>query len=290
MFKTVGDLVWAFDCEWVPDPLAGRLLYDLPNASDEEVLQRMWQEGGATEEDPTPFLKLIQSRVVSIAMVQRRKSEAGPAALSLHWLPRDTSTPQGRDEATIIQSFLGGIGKRHPQLVGFNSRNSDLRILIQRAVALGVPAPDYCRRPSKPWEGDDYFARDNDCHVDLMEVLSGGWSSRGILSLNEIAAISGIPGKFDTCGDQVWEMWRGGRYDEIVHYNCFDAITTYLVWLRTAFVAGKFNAAQYEEEQHLLRELLMHLAEQPETEYLARYIEEWDRLQQIRETAGNDNA
>ena len=29
MIKTVEDRVWAFDLEWVPDPLAGRLLLDL---------------------------------------------------------------------------------------------------------------------------------------------------------------------------------------------------------------------------------------------------------------------
>ena len=30
MFKSVFDKVWAFDCEWVPDPAAGRALYKLP--------------------------------------------------------------------------------------------------------------------------------------------------------------------------------------------------------------------------------------------------------------------
>ena len=29
MFKTARNRVWAFDAEWIPDPLAGRLLYEL---------------------------------------------------------------------------------------------------------------------------------------------------------------------------------------------------------------------------------------------------------------------
>lgn len=29
MFKTVQSRVWAFDLEWVPDPLAGTLVHDL---------------------------------------------------------------------------------------------------------------------------------------------------------------------------------------------------------------------------------------------------------------------
>jgi len=30
MFKTIKNRVWAFDAEWVPDPVAGRVLYKLP--------------------------------------------------------------------------------------------------------------------------------------------------------------------------------------------------------------------------------------------------------------------
>jgi len=30
MFKTVKNRMWAFDAEWIPDPLAGRMLYRLP--------------------------------------------------------------------------------------------------------------------------------------------------------------------------------------------------------------------------------------------------------------------
>ena len=48
MFKTVKNRVWAFDAEWIPDPVAGRLLYDLPDeAPDVDVLRHMWREGGA---------------------------------------------------------------------------------------------------------------------------------------------------------------------------------------------------------------------------------------------------
>ena len=32
MFKSVHDNVWAFDIEWVPDAVAGRKIYDLPDA------------------------------------------------------------------------------------------------------------------------------------------------------------------------------------------------------------------------------------------------------------------
>ncbi|TKJ34619.1 MAG: hypothetical protein CEE38_17255 [Planctomycetes bacterium B3_Pla] len=60
MFKTVKNRVWAFDAEWIPDPVAGRLLYDLPdNAPDLDVLKHMWREGRAADEDPTLAIKRI---------------------------------------------------------------------------------------------------------------------------------------------------------------------------------------------------------------------------------------
>lgn len=279
MIRKVADLVLAFDCEWVPDPIAGRLLYrDLVDATDEAIVARLWQENGATEDNPTPFIKMVQSRIVSIAMLTRRARKDEPAQLKLSWLPKTPTDATDRDERAIIAKFITGIGRSKPQLVGFNSRNSDIRILAQRALTLGIPATGFLNKPNKPWEGEDYFARDNDCHIDLMDCISGFGRS---VSLNDAAALSGIPGKFDSHGDDVWKMWSEGRYDEIVHYNCFDAVTTYLLWLRTAWISGRFTTTQYEEEQELVRQLLMDLSEEPETAFLENYIIEWDRLEAI---------
>ena len=72
MFKSVKDIVWAFDAEWVPDPATGRAVYDLPQElSDEAVMAEMWRRGGATDENPRPYLKTILCRVVSISVMAR---------------------------------------------------------------------------------------------------------------------------------------------------------------------------------------------------------------------------
>jgi len=137
MFKTVKNRVWAFDAEWIPDPVAGRLLYDLPeSAPDLDILRHMWREGGATDEDPTPYLKTVVCRIVSVA---------------------------------------------------------------------------------------------------------------------------------------------AGRLDDIVAYNEFDALTTYLVWLRVAHFGGHFTDKQYEIEQQLVRELTLSEIENGKT-HLKKYLQEWDRL------------
>ena len=278
MFKSIKNEVWAFDCEWIPDPQAGRILHDLPAATpDRLAMEAMWAAGGATAEEPRPYLKTVLCRVVSIAAVRRVKSHTGDVKVDLLWLPRSTDDVEQCQEKSILQKFVHAIGQRQPQLVGFNSRGSDLKILVQRAIASGLSFPEFCRRPEKPWEGVDYFARDNDCHIDLMEILSGYGAGKSI-ALNEIAMLSGIPGKFESDGEEVAPMWLDGKWREIVQYNCFDALTTYLVWLRTAHFAGHFSVPQYQEEQDRVKDLLLELSERNETAFLDRYLEEWDRL------------
>lgn len=277
MFKTIGKEVWAFDLEWCPDPVAGRVLYSLPeDMPDTEVVAEMWTRNGATEEDPMPFLKTVLCRVVSIAAVQRKVKGNGEVELNLLWLPRDAADAEQSAEASIVGKFLQAVGRYKPQLVGFNSANADLKILIQRAAVLGLEAPGFCQRPDKPWEGYDYFSRQSEAHIDMMDIL-GAWG-KGSVSLNEIATLSGIPGKMDTRGDDVPLLWLKGHWTDIVRYNCYDALTTYLVWLRLAHLGGYFNADQYGEEQERVREMIMTLSEDPAHEYLGRYFDEWERL------------
>ena len=280
MFKTIKNRVWAFDAEWIPDPLAGRLLYKLPaELPDKDVFKVMWQKGGATEEDPTPYLKTVLCRIVSIAAVERRQ-EGSDVKLHLLSLPRDTRDPDQTDERHIVGTFLTKAGQHKPQLVGFNSASADLKAMIQRGVVLGLSMPDFCKRPNKPWEGDDYFdSRNCEASVDLKDVV-GGWG-KTTPSLNEIATLSGIPGKMDVDGEQVAFLWLAGNLDKIIAYNECDALTTYLLWLRIAHFGGYFTTPQYEHEQKLVRDMIEAEIAQNGKDHMKGFLEEWDRLKGI---------
>ena len=281
MIKGVAERVWAFDLEWVPDPLAGKLLRGVADAaSDAESMQAMWLAGGATDQDPTPFLKTVLCRIVSVAVVERRERPDEPPLLNLLSLPRDPSSVEERGEAHIVGTFLEALGKHRPQLVGFNSQDSDVKILIQRAVVLGLQAAGFAARPEKPWLGVDYFARDSVWNVDLKTIV-GGWG-KSVPSLHELAVQSGIPGKMDVDGNDVAAMWLAGRHAEIVAYNEMDALTTYLVWLRLAHFAGHVSRDEYGGEQALVRGLVEREIASGKR-HLARYLEEWDRLRSIVE-------
>lgn len=277
MFKSVKNLVWAFDAEWVPDPTAGRLLYNLSEeVSDESVIQEMWKQGGATEENQTPYLKTVLCRMVSIAAVQRHVHKDGRVTLNLLSLPREQdNTDPNKTETSIVETFLNALGERKPQLVGYNSMGADLRILVQRGIILGVCCPKFAFRPNKPWEGVDYFVRGGDYHLDLKDYATPGWGS-GSPSLHELAVLSGIPGKMETSGEQVPAMWLAGKLNEIIAYNEFDALTTYLVWLRMAHFAGHFSSQEYETEQEAVRQLIQQESEQKP--HLSRFGEAWARL------------
>ena len=276
MFKTVNKDVWVFDVEWVPDPEAGRRLFELAeDTPDIDVLKQMWEEGGADEENPMPYLKTSICRIVSIAAVIRTEKGNGNVSLSLTSLPHNVDDPKQTAEAEIISRFLNAVGDKKPQLVGFNSAKADLKILVQRATANSVQAAKFAKRPNKPWEDYDYFdARNSEGHIDLIQILGGFGKSTP--SLNEMAAVCGIPGKLGIMGQEVAHLWLEGRLLEIVAYNECDALTTYLIWLRMAFFGGFFNQVQYEEEQERVRNLLSTEGTLPGKEHLLEFLETWE--------------
>jgi hypothetical protein len=130
MFKFIHNTVWVFDVEWVPDPWAGRLLYQLPGSmSDEEVIQEMWKMGGATEEEPMPYLKTVLCRVVSISAVIRiaRKNEIKLQLLSV---PRDHKDLKQISEAHIVRTFLDAVGTHQEDLLLESRLRDSARALI----------------------------------------------------------------------------------------------------------------------------------------------------------------
>ncbi len=274
------EAVWAFDCEWAPDLTAGRRVYDLPpDLPDDEVLRVMWENCADydREKNPRPFLKTILCRLVSIAAVVRHVTPTRGVKLALWSVPALGEPLVGEmpvdepdiAEARILSAFLHHFERREPVLVGYNSRNADLHILLQRAFINGLQLPGFVQEATaKPW---------NQRSVDLMDYFGGhgrGYSA----SLNEVARLCGIPGKLDTTGDDVARLYYGGGARKVVEYNMFDALTTYLVWLRHEFFAGRFTSAQYADEQALLRALVTAEAAKEHGGYLQTYLDAWDRL------------
>ncbi len=262
--------IWAFDAEWVPDPATGRRVLGLPaDWSDEAVLERMWAAGGATEAEPRPYLKTILCRVVSIAAVIRT-ARHGEVRHRLFALPEG---PDPLAEDDLLRRFLVALGDKKPQLVGFNSREADLPILAQRAMVHRLSIPGLGRSADK-WAKDDYFDRYGTQHVDLRD-LTGAWG-KASSTLHELATACGVPGKLGTDGKSVIDLWRAGDVAGIVRYNQFDALTTFLVWLRAMAFSGHLSPEQLAAEEAQVRALVV--AKEAQDPGFGAYLEGWDRL------------
>jgi len=282
MLKKLADSVFSFDVEWIPDPKSAEILHDLPSAPGpgEEAahsFEALWasarKEGDAP--DSQPYLKTILCRIVSLAGILREQAPGGNPTLKLISLPLDPSDPLKSDEKTILTSFMKSVGRRKPQLVGYNSAQSDVPILVQRAIVHGLPGFGFSDRPAKPWEGVDYFdARNSDYNLDLADAM-GQFRDRP--TLHQAATLSGIPGKLEVSGASVSQMWLDGKLAQIVEYNECDAFTTHLLWARIAHFSGLLSTEQYQTEQKLVRDLLEYEISQNRT-HLQRFVQEWDRL------------
>lgn len=277
MFKAILPCLFSFDVEWIPDPMAAELLYgveDCPPHSYEDAFRVLWKEAGATPERPQPFVKTVLSRIVSLAGIFREELERGDVRLDLISLPSDVEDLEKCKESAILTSFLKAVGRRHPQLVGYNSANSDIPIIVERSIVHGLSGFGFGSRPEKPWGGVDYFSTHGDYHVDLATVL-GRWNMTP--RLHEVANLSGIPGKMGISGDSVAQMWLAGDLQGIVNYNEYDAFTTHLLWARMAHFGGLLSSDQYLAEQVRVRDLLEKEIAGGRA-HLEPYLEEWERL------------
>ncbi len=270
-----------FDLEWVPDAAGAIRCYDLPPETTElEAMERVWKETSGYHEEncPRPFVKYLFSRVVSIAFLSRRvvyRNGERHIEFGLHSLPKLPVQETRSDEREIIERFLYMVGERSPQLVGFNSIDSDLQVLIQRGLVNEVRADKFSQRPDKPWDGRDYFARSSEAHLDIIKLLSPNSMKP---TLNGLARLCGFPGKIDIDGQQVVELWLEGKLKEIVEYNQIDTLNTYLVWLRVVNFAGKISEEDYVTEQDDFREFIESEAEREEAGHLRRFLEKWDEV------------
>ena len=288
MIKSFSNETCAFDCEWVPCAQAGRRLLGLDDSAGEgAVFEAMWQTYRKLGDPATsrPFLKLALSKVVSIAAVFRIRNTDGSIELEL-FSRGITECGEGK----LIGDFLERVAEKSPakgwQLWGFNSSGSDLPILKQRAIALGVACPKFSLRPDRSSGAPDFHDdRYSGAHIDILGLLGNYGRGDGVRpSLDEFAAACGIPGKMGVSGDQVADLYLEGKEREIVEYNQLDALTTHLVMLKIAFHSGRLGAAAYCAETEAVEQFLEKKAVEGGT-HLQAFLELWERRRTGHEPA-----
>ena len=91
--------------------------------------------------------------------------------------------------------------------------------------------------------------------------------------LDLLAKLLGKPGKMEVSGEQVYQMFREGKLQEINDYCLCDTLDTYFVFLRTRILTGDIHLEQEAELVAGAKKLL----ESKTTEFpvLRKYLDNW---------------
>lgn len=279
MYHHIDDRVIVFDVEYVPCVDTIRKVYKLPESMpNNDVLDVLYNANGRSEEDPHPMVKFMYYKVIAISGLVRRVKDYNAENLEdrisiEHFsLPRDVIE---WSEKEIIEKFFNYVGSAQFQIVGWAINQFDLNVLFQRAFINKCVISTFCTRPSKPWEGVDYFTKFSKHVVDLIEVICGS-GSKSRCSLDEIASASNIPGKIGIEGKDVCGIYYNGDEDShrsIIDYCDTDTFTTYLVWLNTALMAGFLSKDQYLAERNIIHDMVMENTK--DSEHWSKFLEAW---------------
>lgn len=149
---------------------------------------------------------------------------------------------ESNDEKALLQQFWKVVKYRkgntpvRSTLVHFNGRGFDLPVIFYRSMKyrLQIVAPEDRSRYS--------FEFSHDLCDDLSDF---GASSR--ISLDALSKMLGLPGKTETHGWQVEELYEKGELARIRDYCMDDALSTFYIWLTLRYVRGQMPEEKYRE-------------------------------------------
>ncbi|MBN1585987.1 MAG: 3'-5' exonuclease [Candidatus Omnitrophica bacterium] len=250
-----------FDTESIPD---GRLLatvkYPKDKLSSEEAIARAQQEALDATEGKSNFLPVTFQIPVAIAVGKVDKSFRLTEIVNL-----DAPKYEPRK---MVADFWAGVETYASVLVTFNGRQFDLPLLELAAFRYGIPAVNHF---TKRYGTRDRYGK---MHLDLMEWFSNYgaiWRFTG--GLNLVSKLLGKPGKMETTGQMVYDMYKAGELQEINQYCMFDVLDTYFVFLRTRVLEGALELA---EEQRIVAQTRDWLEQRAQSApHLKLYLENW---------------
>ncbi len=259
--RPVGEQATAYlvlDTESIPDGrLLQRVKYPTETLTPEEAVLRARQEAREQSRDGSDFVPVTFHRPVAVCVL---RVAADYSILQLTCL----DVPHFRPEEIVRQFWRGVDHYNRARLVTFNGRGFDLPLLELAAFDRGLPARAYFSGSRNRFQGN---------HLDLLDFLSNFGAYRMNGGLNLLAKRLGQPGKMEVSGDQVYEMWRAGRLQEINDYCMLDVLDTYFVFLRTRVLVGDLAR---EDERRLVRQGRDWVAARAETTpALRQYLANW---------------
>jgi predicted PolB exonuclease-like 3'-5' exonuclease len=259
-----------FDIETVADGrLVQRIRYpEAPELSPQEAVARYRAQ--LMEQNGTDFIPGTFQVPVSVAVAKVGHDHFLQGLVTL-------DRPAFRPQIIVEKFWRGWEAYGQPTLVTFNGRGFDLPVMEMGAYRYGIPIPAWLKLGAKAWE-DPRNRFHGSAHMDLQEVLSNFGAFRINGGLNLCASLLGKPGKMDTKGDMVQDLWQAGEGIRIDDYCRCDALDTYFVFLRVRVLTGHLDLEGERERVLAARELVSALADAGD-EAMAAYLERFELWQ-----------
>lgn len=246
-----------FDTESVPDgKLVAAVKYPGEELSPDAAIDRYRAE--LLEANNSDFIPQTFQIPVAICVLRVAKDFSLQAHTCL-------DSPQFRSVEIVRQFWKGYEHYEKAKLVTFNGRGFDVPLLELAAFRHGFPIANHFQRSRHRFNGGS---------IDLQEFFTNFGASRFHGGLNLAAKMLGLPGKMGVKGDEVLQMHRDGKLQEINDYCLCDTLDTYFVFLRTRVMLEEITLSEEKSLIEKARTLLLGKAD--EHPVIKRYFETWD--------------
>jgi 3'-5' exonuclease len=258
------------------------LVFDIETRVDKELVKEVY--------DPENSLTLDQAYDTARDQILERSGKQSDFFPTPFHIPIAISTLQadenyriralgcmGADrfsEVELVSKFWQ-IFENVQTLITFNGRGFDLPVLETRALKHGLSLARYFAtgQSRSTYRGSRYS---DAYHIDLCDFLSNFGAAYRRNSLNLLAKLSGLPGKYNIAGEDVEYLYRQGRQKEINQYCMTDVLQTYLLFLRVELLRGKLDATAYQKIVAATREDLLQRANSAGSEnFLLDFLQRW---------------
>ncbi|MFW5828744.1 MAG: 3'-5' exonuclease [Planctomycetota bacterium] len=243
-----------FDIETVADGrLIQRVRYpDAPELSAEQAVARHREQ--LLAEKGSDFIPLNFQLPVSVAVCLVGEDFA---------LQRLTSIdrPHFRPQVITRDFWTGWRRYGRPTFVTFNGRCFDLPVMELACFRYGLSLQGWMLENAKSWE-DPRNRFNGSGHLDLQELLGNYGACRMHGGLDLLATVLGKPGKTDTKGYMVQDLWQAGEHLRIDDYCLRDALDTYFVFLRSRLLLGLITAERERELDAQARQVIAERVEE----------------------------
>ncbi len=145
--------------------------------------------------------------------------------------------PKFRPQVIARKFWKGWSAYGQPTLVTFNGRFFDVPVLELAAYRYGIPVPTWFNSTGSQYQ-QPRNRFNSAAHLDLQDFIGNQGATQVHGGLNLCAQLLGKPGKMDTKGSMVQELWERGERERIDDYCQCDVLDTYFVFLRTRVLAG----------------------------------------------------